>query len=140
MPDLAAATSGNQDAVQAGDPRYAKITEEEIRRATASGAHGGGSTEYDSAPLDAPPSTDRGLQPAALEAGYGGSDSVMNTAGARARSDIQRSEGGAADGNAAASNGARPGTGTGNGKGTGIKRSARQGSILAGFGGADAEA
>ena len=51
-----------------------------------------------------------------------------------------RRSSGAADGNAAASNGARSGTGTGTGKGTGINRSARQGSILAGFGGADAEA
>ena len=131
--DQALDTEEGDAAAAAGDPRYAKITEDEIRRATASGAHGGGSTEYDSAPLDAPPSADRGLQPAVLEAGYGGPDSIMNTAGAQW-------------GDAAASSNARSGKGKGTGtskvKGSGIKRSARQGSILAGFGdaGGDAEA
>jgi len=123
--------------------RYDQITNEEIQRATAAGS-GGGSTEYDSAPLDAPPSADRGLQPAALEAGYGGSDSVMNTAQARPRSNTEWGKGAAADSAAGAKNGARPGNakgkGKGQGKGKGIKRSERQGSILAGFDDADAEA
>jgi len=118
--------------------RYDQITTEEIQRATAAGRRGGGKTDYDSAPLDAPPSADRGLQPAALEAGYGGCGSVMNAAQARPRSNTQWSEGAASDSAAGAKNGARPGRGKGKGKG--IKRSERQGSVLAGFGDADAEA
>ena len=68
----------------------------------------------------------------------------MNAAQARPRSNTQWSKGAASDSAAGAKNGARPGKGKGKdkgkGKGKGIKRSERQGSILAGFGDADAEA
>ena len=126
-----------------------QIMEDEIRRSTAAGKRSGGSsTEYDSPSLDAPPSTDRRLQPAALEVSYGGSDSVMNTGQARARSDTQwsksasKSKRTAVDGGAEDRTGVRPdmGRGKARGKGKGIKRSERQGSILAGFSDIDAEA
>ena len=90
------------------------VEEEEVRPATAPGGRGASSTEYNSTFPDSSPSADRGLQPVALEASYGGSNSVMDTAVAEVDGPPQS-------------------TGRGKGKGKGIKRSERQGSILHGF-------
>ena len=52
-----------------------------------------GAAHYDSAPSPSPPRADRGLQPAVLQALYGGAGSLLNTAGAPPRSDAERGKG-----------------------------------------------
>jgi len=125
--DQALDTEEGDAAARAGG----NTAERAIQPATAPAGRGEGSTEYDSVPLDAPPRPDRGLQPAVLEAGYGGSDSVLNPTGTRARSNTEWSR------DAATRGGERPNTGPA--KGRGINRTERRGS-LGGFGGTDANA
>ena len=72
---------------------YDQARDTEEGDAAATVAVAAGTPRYDSAPLESRPSIDRGLQPSALMAGYGGPDSVMNTVGARPRSNTQLSKG-----------------------------------------------
>ena len=66
-------------------------------------AAAGGSGEYDSAPLQSAPFANRGLQPAALEADYGGADSLLNMDGQqKTRTNTKRSRDAAEDAGAGA--------------------------------------